>query len=227
MIDNELYIGKKMKCKYKEEEKMLPEYENDLHDLDRCLNALRSGSCFSPSLNIEHFLDICNIFNINLDGKKILNIGAGHGVLDTYILKNFDCHIIAVEFSKKRADRIVELADKFKVRNRIFVANVDIHNFLDNNNLLLKDTFDIIMAFEVLEHLVNQEEVMVNIKKLLKIGGKLIGSVPVQPNCKQPQHLSPFSSEDDIVNRLSVKVFSQEEIPLRLPECRAIFYEKM
>lgn len=210
-----------VKCKYKDESDLLHTYEDDLHPLSRSKRAYETGNDVSPALHYTHFLNLLKFFNVDLNGKRILNLGCGHGTLDAKILSEFDCTITGIEYSPKRVFRCNEM---MKIANidpvRYNFLNQDIHLYLDNTD----NKFDIIFAFEVIEHLLFQKEVMIGIKQHLVDGGMFIGSVPIQPNGAPKQHIQPFDTMKSVVDRLDVRIFPQNIIPLRSKECRAIMW---
>ena len=83
--------------------------------------------------------------------------------------------------------------------------------------------FDCVLMFEVLEHLENQKDVVDKIKLILKNGGILIGSVPIQPSCKNKQHIGYFRCIDD-VKKLGLCCYTNYR--LKLPESILIYYIK-
>lgn len=147
-----------------------------------------------------------------------MNLGCGHGIMDLLIAKNYDCNITSVEFSKKRIERCNYLKRKYKINNVNFVYE-DINIYLDNLNY----NYDIIMGFEVIEHLYKQREVILKCKKLSNL---FFGTIPIQPNCQQKQHISFFKTINHAKSVLSCKIYDQSEIPLRIPECVVFYYNK-
>jgi 2-polyprenyl-3-methyl-5-hydroxy-6-metoxy-1,4-benzoquinol methylase len=147
-----------------------------------------------------------------------LNLGCGHGILDLLIAKKYNVKLDSVEFSKNRIDRCNYLKNKYKIKNINFIHE-DINVFLENNF-----EYDIIMAFEVIEHLYNQKAV---IKKCREKSKEIfLGTIPIQPNCKQKQHISYFKSISYAKNILCCDIYKQNDVPLRLPEC-VFFINKM
>ena len=147
-----------------------------------------------------------------------MNLGCGHGILDLLIGKNYNCNITSVEFSINRIDRCNYLKNKYSINNVTFIHN-DINVFLENSF-----NYDIIMAFEVIEHLYNQKEVIKKCK--LHTNKVFFGTIPIQPNCQQKQHISFFKSYEHAENILDCDVYDQTEIPLRLPECVFFKYDQ-
>ncbi len=82
--------------------------------------------------------------------------------------------------------------------------------------------FDVVMVFEVIEHLTHQKKIMEGIRSRLKPNGVFIGSVPIQPNHAPEQHISPFKTMKSASDRLGVHIFDQKTIPMRTAECRGV-----
>ena len=100
-------------------------------------------------------------------GSKILEIGASHGFFLNEIKKrNFIPY--GVEISKEAC----EYAKK--------QFNIDIENkdFLESKYVNKKEFFDVVVLLDVLEHLINQNETLENIYKVLKRKGFLVLTIP-------------------------------------------------
>lgn len=208
-----------MICKYKEEQELLYTYENDIHILENNINSFKTGLKISPSLNQDNLINIINYLNIDLNNKSILDIGCGHGLVSLSLAKRFDCKVTSVDFSKKRIDRCNLLKDKFNINNVNFINN-DINIFLEKEY----NKYDIVIAFEVIEHLYNQREVINEIKYITK--EYFFGTIPIQPNCQQKQHISYFKSYSHAKDILKcTDIITQDKIKLRLPECVVFYYD--
>lgn len=124
---------------------------------------------------------ITNLFKKYLgvtEKKNILEIGCGTGFVlkalsqfENYNLTGAEIHIEGLKYAKRR----VEKAEFIQC---------------DATNLPFENEFDAIGAFDVLEHIENDELVMKNIFKALKRNGKFFISVP--------QHMFMWSVEDEI-----------------------------
>lgn len=102
---------------------------------------------------------------------KILEIGPGYGFFINTLIKEGFSNIEAV-------DLIPELVDYLAKRYNIKVYNSDIMNFFRMNKL--DNTYDVIVAFDVIEHLRKDEilEILDYINKALKPNGLFIMRVP-------------------------------------------------
>jgi len=101
-------------------------------------------------------------------GSKVLNIGVGGGVLEKIALsKNID--IFSLDPSQKSIENLQELIGKEK-------AKVGYSQNIPFNN----ESFDIVIMSEVLEHLSDEViiETLKEVNRVLKKGGKFIGTVP-------------------------------------------------
>ncbi len=104
--------------------------------------------------------------NSKIDTKnfKILSIGAGTGG-DLAVLKKFGS-IYAFDIDQNVIDMI---SDDMVVEKQ--VADAQSIPYEDNK-------FDMVVAFEVLEHIQNDKKAVAEIKRVLKPGGYLVFSVP-------------------------------------------------
>lgn len=117
----------------------------------------------------------------NVNGKKVLEVGCGLGGF-AKILHERGCDIAASDISAF----IIEKARRLNPDIEFFVANIE-------SDIKVKDNYyDVIFAFEVLEHLVNPQKALQNLKRKLKNGGALIFTTPYPTGrtTGDPTHLS-------------------------------------
>lgn len=101
---------------------------------------------------------------------KILDIGFGTGetlcylqeILETPLLHGVDTSIVAVRFAKSRGHKNVKKASATKLPYR-------------------SNTFDVIFALDVIEHVEDDQKVFQEVYRVLKPGGQLIVTVPALP----------------------------------------------
>jgi ubiquinone/menaquinone biosynthesis C-methylase UbiE len=98
-------------------------------------------------------------------GNKLLDLGCGNGRFLSYAQKYFDC--TGVDFSKKAIAQAKKKASKAKY----ILGSVENLNFKPNS-------FDIVTAFDIIEHIKNYEKMLIGAKKILKKEGLLIISAP-------------------------------------------------
>jgi 2-polyprenyl-3-methyl-5-hydroxy-6-metoxy-1,4-benzoquinol methylase len=96
---------------------------------------------------------------------SLLEIGSAEGYLLKLLSKDFSVH--GIEISKYA----VEKSKKILNPENITLGNIE--------NVPLKDSnYDIVVAFNILEHIQDPEDTLLKIFRALKRGGLLIGSVP-------------------------------------------------
>ena len=102
--------------------------------------------------------------NIKRNDLKILDFGCGVGI-NTKMLSDFG----SVTCFDKSSEAIIYLEKKFNNNKKILIKNN-----LENCN----ETFDLIIATEVLEHIESDEEEIKKLYKLLKPNGLFLATVP-------------------------------------------------
>lgn len=205
--------GINMEIKYDKEKKALGHYERNLNYFDK-------NKLLNASMSLKTFKNIIKKFDIKFDELTILDFGAGTGETSLYLLNEYNIkNLTAIDYSKKRIDSFIKESSLF---DNVTVLNEDVNLFLENNKNL-RNTFDVIISFEIIEHLSNPIEIIKELKKLLKVNGKLIGTIPLQ-NKPNDVHLSAFRTITEIETKLNVKVFN--EFTLRFPNQLVFYYKK-
>jgi 2-polyprenyl-3-methyl-5-hydroxy-6-metoxy-1,4-benzoquinol methylase len=116
------------------------------------------------------YIDTCTsrlkIYERIASGSKVLEIGSGSGILAN-LLSNKKCRVYCVEKQHNLA---------FISKNKcVEVLNVDI----ETAELPYEcGFFDCIILGNVLEHLRNPSEILMKLKKYLRVDGSIIYSVP-------------------------------------------------
>lgn len=104
----------------------------------------------------------------NISNKNILDVGCGLGLLGKDLRKNgnnvfgIDVSNVALEAAKKELDEVM-------------MVDLENNNWPDD---LLRQRFDLIIAAEIIEHLLYPEKLLEKLAKLLKVGGQLIITTP-------------------------------------------------
>ncbi len=101
-----------------------------------------------------------NQFKDNIKDKKILDFGCGNG---GFLLK-----------AKKIAQSVSGLELDQGLNNYFKEQNLKVYSSLEQ----IKDKFDVITMFHVLEHIAKPIELLTSLKKLLNKNGKIIVEVP-------------------------------------------------
>ncbi|MBL4772096.1 MAG: class I SAM-dependent methyltransferase [Alcanivoracaceae bacterium] len=126
-------------------------------------------------------------------GKKVGDIACGEGY-GSAILASSAESVIGVDIDEKTI-----LAAQQKYNN---IANL---NYMKANALnvgLADNVFDVIVSFETLEHLAEQEQLICEFKRILKSDGVLIISTPDK---------EVYSTDDNLHNEYHVKELSSVE----------------
>ena len=100
--------------------------------------------------------------------SNILEIGCGHGFLVNE-LKIAGFIVDGIEISDSRREIAMEIC-----QGNIFNINL----MRDNIPSHMRQKYDVILLFQVLEHMINPKKFLKNIKKLLRSDGKIIIEVP-------------------------------------------------
>lgn len=117
----------------------------------------------------------------NITGKKVLEIGCGLGGF-AKILQEKGCDVVASDISVF----IIKKAKKLNPNIRFSVVDIESKDKKNDHG------YDIVFAFEVLEHLSNPQKALQNLKRKLKTGGILIFTTPylTDRTTSDPTHIS-------------------------------------
>jgi 2-polyprenyl-3-methyl-5-hydroxy-6-metoxy-1,4-benzoquinol methylase len=100
--------------------------------------------------------------------KKVLDLGCNTGY-GSRIIKNSCKEIVGVDVSDKAIEMANNLHGKENIKFRV----------IDGKELpFSENTFDVVVSFQVIEHIVNEQEYFAEIKRVLVPGGKIIFTTP-------------------------------------------------
>lgn len=123
------------------------------------------------------------------EGDKVLDAccGTGYGsevLLNTYAIPN-------IELTAVDSSAVATSNSRRRLKDKAEVIQSAILNFTDKS-------FDVIVCFEALEHMINAQQVLTHLWSLLKPGGKLICSVPSDKVSASvnPYHVRHYSEEE-------------------------------
>lgn len=118
-------------------------------------------------------------------GKNVLEIGCSIGAF-AKILKERGFNVTAVDIS----EFIIKKAEKLQGGINFKVLDIE-------KDVEIKEKFDYIFAFEVLEHLKNPKKALANMKYLLKTDGVIIFSTPLptKQTLADPMHINVHQSQ--------------------------------
>ena len=133
----------------------------------------------------EWALDYCQ-------GKRVLDVACGTAYGSTILAQRGAAHVVGVDIS------VEAVASNGKRPPRLALANGDACNLPFDD-----DTFDVVVSFETIEHLVSPERLLAEISRVLKAGGVCICSSP-------NRDFLPFSGEKE-TNPFHISEMSYEE----------------
>ncbi len=162
-------------------------YETKYYPISEHLNYIS----FPPALEREAFIG--KHLSRFREGSYFCDLGFGPGVLTTFILEqNASWRAAGVDISKDCLHHAQQLLEKKAVsgRGELSVADVRSLPYPDN-------TFDVVVAVEVLEHIPNPEIGLAEAMRVLKPGGYAITALPVQ--LPLLMHLCDFDTPDEVL----------------------------
>ena len=121
--------------------------------------------------------------------KIILDVACGSGYGSNYLAKRGAKKVIGLDYSKEAVDYAQE---NFSYKNLKFI-------FGDAHELPFKDAyFDIIVGFEMIEHLIDPRRFFKEVKRVLKKDGIFLISTPNEENYPEGNHfhVREFLEED-------------------------------
>jgi len=163
-------------------------YETKYYPIGEHLNYIS----FPPALERKAFIH--KHFNRFKEGSHFCDLGFGPGVLTAFILEqDTSWQVDGVDISKHCLHHAQRLLEKKKVlaRSELSVGDVRSLSYPD-------DTFDVVIAVEVLEHIPDPEAGLAEAMRVLKPGGYAITALPVQ--LPLLMHLYDFDTPDEVLS---------------------------
>jgi 2-polyprenyl-3-methyl-5-hydroxy-6-metoxy-1,4-benzoquinol methylase len=102
--------------------------------------------------------------------KKVLEIGAGSGMITKYLVSTKNCDVVALEINPKSVEKLKSYVD------RVYSLDLNDAGWIDH--VAKEGKFDVIVAADVLEHLYDPWSVLRNMRRLLKSDGSIVLSLP-------------------------------------------------
>ena len=162
-------------------------YETKYYPIGEHLNYIS----FPPALERKAFIH--KHFSRFKEESHFCDLGFGPGVLTAFILEqDTSWRVEGVDISKHCLHHAQRLLEKKKVlaRSELSVGDVRSLPYPD-------DTFDVVIAVEVLEHIPDPEAGLAEAMRVLKPGGYAITALPVQ--LPMLMHLYDFDTPDEVL----------------------------
>jgi len=136
---------------------------------------------------------------------RFYDAGAGFGQYSYFILKKFKkAEVHAVDLKTDYMDSFARYAEEIGWQN-FTIQQADLVDYTP------KESFDLIIAIDILEHIEDDKQVLQNFRKVLDKGGKLIISSPsnFDESAKfTAEHVRPGYSKEDICSKLEKAGFN-------------------
>ena len=184
---------------------------NKLHTKEKAFHDGWANSVDLETIKINEFFEspvaVENNFIMNqigsLKGKKILDVGCGLGESAVYFaLKG--AIVTASDLSPKMIECATRLADKYDVKIKTKIASAE-----ELSGEIEK--YDIIYVANLLHHIVEKEDFIKNMNKILKKGGYFCSWDPVK-----------YNPVINIYRKIATKVRTEDERPLGFKEINLI-----
>jgi 2-polyprenyl-3-methyl-5-hydroxy-6-metoxy-1,4-benzoquinol methylase len=125
-----------------------------------------------PEHYLNHQIDKLYSYLPNLKNKKILEVGIGQGKLFNKMKENEFKSLVGLDIAVDYLKRIKK-AEKID----LIIGNAE--------NLPFKDEFDLIIATDILEHVLNVGDFIISLNQSLKKGGITLIKVPYKEDLRQ------------------------------------------
>lgn len=99
--------------------------------------------------------------------RNVLELGCSTGYISR-LLKQYDCRVVGIEMDRDAAYSASSICD------RVLVADLNTDEWMEQ----VKETFDVVLMGDVLEHLVHPDRVLTNVRSVLAPGGEIVVSLP-------------------------------------------------
>ena len=147
---------------------------------------------------------------------KVLDVGCATGSLAQALHNDKECQVVGVEYNP----RSVAVCQKLNVFAR--VIQYDMNNFTIADFAEYKGFFDYIVCADVLEHLLQPERILAELKLLLKKDGKLVISLPnvAHASIKANLLFNDFTYTDmGILDKTHLHFYTYKSIAQLLVKC--------
>jgi len=187
--------------------------------LDKTQYGMEGETITNPTRYYLNFIEQIGIILklAQMRGKRVLDIGCGDGIIASR--KPGYASYVGLDISQKRLDRCTKLYGN----ERTEFKDVDVTHGLP----FADASFDVVIASEIIEHVIDVPAFLSEIHRVLSPGGTLIISTPNVPthiefedNLYKEQHLRLYSAKrlDHDVAKYGFKVKAVTGTGLQLPQ---------
>ncbi len=141
--------------------------------------------------------------NLNSD-SRVIDLGAGYGGAARYLAKNYGCQVCCLNLSEVQNQRNSQLNQE-----QGFAHFVEVKQGSFEQIPYPENSFDIIWSQDAILHSSNRRQVFQEIKRILKSGGELIFTDPMQSETCPPGLLQPAFERLGINNMGSLSFYRQ------------------
>lgn len=123
---------------------------------------------FNKEKEFKNLIFLSRFPNLNVNKKKVLDLGCGHGALSIELAQKGATEVIGIDLDSERIDFANENlhTNYHELIDTVFFKNCSLSNLED-------EIFDIIISKATFEHIIHLEDVMKEIYVKLIVGGKL------------------------------------------------------
>jgi methionine biosynthesis protein MetW len=132
-------------------------------------NNLSVSARYSYDIDMSGGTAAAEVIRMTGHGKRVLELGPGPGTILRYLATHQDCKVSAVELDQECVDELKSVCEI------IIQGDLDHQEWLKT---LEGQHFDVIIAADVLEHLKNPWQCLMNVRNLLAPGGYAVISIP-------------------------------------------------
>jgi 2-polyprenyl-3-methyl-5-hydroxy-6-metoxy-1,4-benzoquinol methylase len=127
-----------------------------------------------PPRYLERAAETLLAFLPELEGRRVCELGVGRGLLLRRLLGSRAASVTGIDVSIEYLQPVAERAES---RLRLALANAE--------NLPFRDEFDVVVASEILEHVLNVGDLLISLHRSLVTGGRVVVRVPYKEDLRQ------------------------------------------
>lgn len=142
----------------------------------------------------------------NVDaGTRILDLGAGYGGSGRYLADRFGCHVTCLNLSETQNARNTELTEEAGLADLVRVVYGDFENVPDPDG-----SYDVVWSQDAILHSGNRTRVLDEIRRVLKPGGQLVFTDPMQSDDCPDGVLQPILDRIQLSTLASIAFYRAE-----------------